>query len=206
MLLSSKKTAIAKLALMQEVYVEYKGLKENIQTLASERGALLEADGSGQCVCCWDRASTVALRPCGHVCVCDECSGNTQSCPLCRTKVSAVMRIFFSEHSALLPSLPSNFLRTERKQVGELSKRDVGGGGGRGGSGEGGRGGRANESGSSLALSPSAAAALLENLKQAVSLAEEQRCSIDASLPCGQCVCVCVCVCVWHTESLTCAF
>ena len=195
MLLASKKTAIAKLAHMQEVYEECKGLKENIQTLASERGARLEADGSRQCVCCWDRASTVALRPCGHVCVCDECSGNTQSCPLCRTKVSTAMRIFFSDHSALLPSLPSNFLRTERKQVRRLSKQDVGGGGGEGGGGgrgEGGSGGRANESGSSLALSPSAAAALLENLKQAVSSAEEQLCSIDASLPCGQCVCVCV--------------
>ena len=212
-LLASKNVALSKLAYLKEAYEDCRTFQEHIQTLASERVALLEADGSRQCVCCWDRVSTVALRPCGHVCVCDECSGNTQSCPLCRTKVSAIMRIFFSDHRTLLPSLPCNFLRTERRPSRRFGASDGGGGEGEGGGGSSAGSVSVSEGASEgfmalsaaaglLVNSPGAAAALLEKLKQEVASAEEKRVEFDASLPCGQCMCVelCLFVCIYRVS------
>jgi hypothetical protein len=40
--------------------------------------------------------STVALVPCGHVCVCEECAGKQKDCPCCDVKVAATIRIFLS--------------------------------------------------------------------------------------------------------------
>lgn len=95
--------------------------------LESERAALLETDNSRQCTVCWDAVSTVALHPCGHTCVCDQCSGRTTACPLCRTKVTGITRILFSEErengalpiECLLPApaAPHSFLRADRKTV-----------------------------------------------------------------------------------------
>jgi len=63
----------------QEIAVECEQTKQELAELIAERTALLEADASRQCTVCWDRASTVALRPCGHTCVCDACSGNASA-------------------------------------------------------------------------------------------------------------------------------
>ena len=40
--------------------------------------------------------STVALVPCGHVCVCEECASKQKVCPCCDVKVATTIRIFLS--------------------------------------------------------------------------------------------------------------
>jgi len=55
------------------------------------------------CVVCLERAPVMALRPCGHKCVCAECLAlltaaapveGTPACPLCRVPVEGSVRVF----------------------------------------------------------------------------------------------------------------
>lgn len=43
-------------------------------------------DDSRLCVVCMDRNKTHVFTSCGHACVCEACSSNIDTCPLCRTK------------------------------------------------------------------------------------------------------------------------
>jgi len=49
-----------------------------------------------ECVVCLIRASSMVLLPCGHVCSCQNCAQLfvSQDCPLCRTTVAQVVRIY----------------------------------------------------------------------------------------------------------------
>lgn len=57
---------------------------------------------NGQCVLCWEHAATVALVPCGHVCLCISCSNETdvlnaaleQKCPVCRGSFQRTLRVY----------------------------------------------------------------------------------------------------------------
>lgn len=55
---------------------------------------------SRQCCVCMDRERSAALLPCGHVCVCTECSerlrSRGQSCPICRSRIDTSVRLFYS--------------------------------------------------------------------------------------------------------------
>ena len=47
------------------------------------------------CCICMDRASNMVLVPCGHLCVCQECSQHAQRrCPICRTAVTQMVRTY----------------------------------------------------------------------------------------------------------------
>ena len=53
-----------------------------------------------ECVVCLDRTRTHAFVPCGHMCVCEECSAAVmdaaeQRCPVCRADVMMAMQMFF---------------------------------------------------------------------------------------------------------------
>jgi hypothetical protein len=52
----------------------------------------------GTCVVCMTSRSTHALVPCGHFCLCGECSAKTmgRGCPICRQRVHTSVKIFFS--------------------------------------------------------------------------------------------------------------
>mmetsp|Transcript_42466 Transcript_42466/g.76082 ORF Transcript_42466/g.76082 Transcript_42466/m.76082 type:complete len:228 (+) Transcript_42466:2-685(+) len=52
------------------------------------------------CVVCLDATQTHAFVPCGHRCVCAECANKvfnqvSATCPICRTAVDQLLRIFF---------------------------------------------------------------------------------------------------------------
>ncbi len=49
-----------------------------------------------ECVVCIDAPRSTVLLPCGHVCMCSDCIGTTQSCPICRTAIESAMKVFFS--------------------------------------------------------------------------------------------------------------
>lgn len=41
------------------------------------------------CVVCNTNAREIILLPCGHVCICEDCSGNiNDNCPICRTPIA----------------------------------------------------------------------------------------------------------------------
>lgn len=64
-----------------------------------DRGA---KGGYGLCVLCWDGTADRALIPCGHLCLCSECSSNKNlrrlnwKCPVCTRRFEGANRIFLS--------------------------------------------------------------------------------------------------------------
>ena len=49
---------------------------------------------SGLCVVCLDKPRTIVLRPCNHMCLCEDCAELCPTCPIDRTPVTARDRIF----------------------------------------------------------------------------------------------------------------
>ena len=60
-----------------------------------------QVDRSGtRCTVCLDNVREVLLHPCGHVCVCQDCSdrlkyGDNQ-CPICRKNISSISKAYIS--------------------------------------------------------------------------------------------------------------
>lgn len=57
-----------------------------------------DAAPMGECKICFDAPINTVLVPCGHLCVCLECSkrlvGSSRVCPICRTKIRKVVRTY----------------------------------------------------------------------------------------------------------------
>jgi len=60
-------------------------------------------DAVNECVVCLDAPSTIAIQPCGHLALCQDCSPNfdpslesstLNKCPRCRQKISNLLRIY----------------------------------------------------------------------------------------------------------------
>ena len=49
---------------------------------------------STECVICWDGDAEYAAVPCGHRCLCANCSQTVSECPMCRAAITAVLRVF----------------------------------------------------------------------------------------------------------------
>jgi hypothetical protein len=47
-----------------------------------------------QCCVCLNSKKIMVFKGCGHLCVCNSCSNNLSTCPICRRK-SSTMRIFY---------------------------------------------------------------------------------------------------------------
>lgn len=45
---------------------------------------------------CMDEEVSMALQPCGHVCVCEECAGPLKNCPMCRSDISRSLHVYLS--------------------------------------------------------------------------------------------------------------
>jgi len=64
-------------------------------------------DGKDDCVLCWDQRAEMALVPCGHVCLCSHCCGQTEilnetlhgQCPVCRCAFSQTLKIYQAGNS-----------------------------------------------------------------------------------------------------------
>ena len=54
------------------------------------------APAKAECVVCLDAEATHVVVPCGHICLCGDCTQNLPHCPLCRTVVLQTMRVFFN--------------------------------------------------------------------------------------------------------------
>ena len=47
-----------------------------------------------ECAICWDADAEYAAVPCGHRCLCADCSKTLSQCPVCREQISTVLRVF----------------------------------------------------------------------------------------------------------------
>lgn len=61
----------------------------------AERG-LSSTQDQARCVVCIDKPKSVALVPCGHVCMCDGCARRSEisRCPICRHDITSTMAVF----------------------------------------------------------------------------------------------------------------
>ena len=49
------------------------------------------------CVICLERPILIALKPCGHVCLCQKCfrKAPPPDCPLCRCPITGTLKVYF---------------------------------------------------------------------------------------------------------------
>jgi len=52
------------------------------------------SDEDKSCIICLENERCVALIPCGHLCLCRECSASQTKCPVCRTPIREFLRTF----------------------------------------------------------------------------------------------------------------
>jgi len=57
-----------------------------------ERKTLVDDEKS--CIICLEKERCVALIPCGHLCLCRDCSGTQKKCPICRTVITDFLRTY----------------------------------------------------------------------------------------------------------------
>ncbi|CAD8103660.1 unnamed protein product [Paramecium sonneborni] len=48
------------------------------------------------CVICLQKEYCILLKPCGHICVCEECSKKIEHCPIDRLKIFKMKKIYLS--------------------------------------------------------------------------------------------------------------
>ena len=53
-----------------------------------------EKEDDDQCVVCFDGPKTHLIVPCGHQCLCGECTRNLKTCPMCRVAVTMTVKVF----------------------------------------------------------------------------------------------------------------
>jgi hypothetical protein len=93
----------------QELESELKRMRAELQSLRNKQTVLSEsmamkqerieeAEESKECKICLDEQATVAVQPCGHLCLCRACvqlpDTLTNGCPICRGAVDATTNIF----------------------------------------------------------------------------------------------------------------
>ncbi|CAA7408551.1 unnamed protein product [Spirodela intermedia] len=59
-------------------------------------GDAVPAAGAMACRACRSREISVLLLPCRHLCLCRDCGGSVNVCPLCRTTTTAGVPVFMS--------------------------------------------------------------------------------------------------------------
>eukprot|EP00455_Lapot_gusevi_P038904 TRINITY_DN4359_c0_g1_i1.p1 TRINITY_DN4359_c0_g1~~TRINITY_DN4359_c0_g1_i1.p1 ORF type:complete len:653 (-),score=213.79 TRINITY_DN4359_c0_g1_i1:29-1987(-) len=54
-------------------------------------------DDMNTCVICLGEERQVVFIPCGHICCCEECGDILQTCPICRTRITQNIDIFYAK-------------------------------------------------------------------------------------------------------------
>ena len=58
------------------------------------RGSRRNISNPNLCVVCNETPSIYAIVPCGHYCLCEDCSSSCNFCPFCRGNKQSVLKIF----------------------------------------------------------------------------------------------------------------
>ena len=48
-----------------------------------------------ECVVCMDKPLEMVFVPCGHICVCEECSAQITRCPICRSRTQMAVKVYY---------------------------------------------------------------------------------------------------------------
>jgi E3 ubiquitin-protein ligase MUL1 len=80
---------------------EERKIKEALERTRQKRRALARSsnvqDESQMCVVCLSNPKEVIVLPCGHVCLCEDCSSKiTLQCPVCRTRIESKAAAFIT--------------------------------------------------------------------------------------------------------------
>ncbi|KAK3256639.1 hypothetical protein CYMTET_34232, partial [Cymbomonas tetramitiformis] len=59
-----------------------------------QKGSPKRQDTSGMCAICWDRQIETVLLECGHATSCISCADGLKECPICRGRITRVVRMF----------------------------------------------------------------------------------------------------------------
>ena len=60
-----------------------------------EKTKALEAkDGNTNCIVCWESERDCVILPCRHNITCMKCIKSVKTCPVCRTQIEDLYRIF----------------------------------------------------------------------------------------------------------------
>jgi len=76
--LNKKKARLSAMEALDEINIENEDDEE--EEMAESVAPEIVEEGR-ECVVCWSRVSVVALRPCGHVCLCQQCP-LLSTCPM----------------------------------------------------------------------------------------------------------------------------
>lgn len=68
-------------------------LRQERQTRRRLEQEVNELRQRAKCIICFDRARAVALQPCFHLVICEECKESLGSCPVCRVRVHGYLKI-----------------------------------------------------------------------------------------------------------------
>lgn len=74
-------------------------------------------DDEDECVICLTEPKDTTIIPCNHFAVCSECFGKIETCPICRTKITAFVRFYHETTEDVGNNVPlegkSNMLEAE---------------------------------------------------------------------------------------------
>ena len=88
--LEAREAAAREAARLEEVSLE----KEAKSTASNnETEDATSIGGIGTCIVCFTHEKTHLAYPCGHQCVCADCSKALKQCPYCRIDVAAWVRV-----------------------------------------------------------------------------------------------------------------
>ncbi|KAM0732845.1 Baculoviral IAP repeat-containing protein 2 [Formica fusca] len=90
---SKKTTQVSNAAESKHDKKETDNESDDIMSLREENRKLKEAR---LCKICMDNELAIVFLPCGHLATCDNCIPALTTCPLCRLKIRAYVRIFLS--------------------------------------------------------------------------------------------------------------
>ena len=98
-LLSHEDTTTSKIdpSSLPEPFLTPSSLREpnqQVSSVLSVEDQSSSLDDSKTCVVCMDAPLQMVLVPCGHMCVCEECSSQILQCPLCRTPTENALKVF----------------------------------------------------------------------------------------------------------------
>lgn len=73
--------------------VEQKGVSD-VQIVQATNEDVEQEEEEDSCVICWERSIDCVLVPCGHMACCKGCAAKFEECPVCRKKVSQVVKTY----------------------------------------------------------------------------------------------------------------
>lgn len=63
-------------------------------SILHETKASLQTNDQSMCLICEERKLAVLFRPCNHICVCEICAREVETCPICRAKIVGREKVF----------------------------------------------------------------------------------------------------------------